>query len=319
VHINRGLVFWGVALVTAGVVALAIQSGTIAGDTARQLWRFWPVVLIIIGIAVIAARTPLALVATIAAGLVVGGLAGTLVGGWPEGVAVGCAGDVDQSVSDSGSFSGNASVELRFNCGTLNVSMGGGSEWSVEAGYAGGAQPSISSSDSSLRVTADDDGAPFNFGDRRQSWDVTLPTDGDLDLTVDANASESHLDLAGASLIGLDVDANAGDFEIGLTGASVNGMELHANAGAIKISGDDGTRLDGSVSMNAGSLELCVPLSAGIAITIADENITFSHNLDERGLTRQGDTWRTDGDTAITLDVSGNAASFNLNPEDGCS
>ena len=47
-RINRGLVFWGVALITAGAVALAIQSGVIAGESARDLWRFWPVVLIVI-------------------------------------------------------------------------------------------------------------------------------------------------------------------------------------------------------------------------------------------------------------------------------
>src|SRR5687768_8513016 len=78
VNINRGLVFWGVALITAGVVALAIQSGAIDGENARQLWRLWPVALIAIGVAVIAARTPFALAATLAAGMIVGGMAGTL-------------------------------------------------------------------------------------------------------------------------------------------------------------------------------------------------------------------------------------------------
>jgi hypothetical protein len=48
-QVNRGLVFWGVALVTAGTVALLIQSGTIADESARELWRFWPVALIVSG------------------------------------------------------------------------------------------------------------------------------------------------------------------------------------------------------------------------------------------------------------------------------
>ena len=74
-RVNRGLVFWGVALVTAGAVALAIQSNLIAGETAREAWRLWPVVLIVIGVAVISARTPFAMVATLAAGLVVENIA----------------------------------------------------------------------------------------------------------------------------------------------------------------------------------------------------------------------------------------------------
>ena len=32
-RINTGLIFWGVALITAGVVALAIQAGALADES----------------------------------------------------------------------------------------------------------------------------------------------------------------------------------------------------------------------------------------------------------------------------------------------
>ena len=71
--------------------------------------------------------------------------------------------------------------------------------------------------------------------------------------------------------------------------------------------------------MNAGSLELCAPDDAVVAITLEDTNVTFSHNLDDLGLTRRGDTWSTgEGDADIILSIDGNAASFTLNPEGGC-
>ena len=71
--------------------------------------------------------------------------------------------------------------------------------------------------------------------------------------------------------------------------------------------------------MNAGSLELCVPDDANVAITIEDENVTFSHNLDERGFRRQGDVWSVgSGDPDVRLDVGGSAASFSVNPDGGC-
>jgi hypothetical protein len=319
VRINRGLVFWGVALITAGAVALAIQSGVIAGESARDLWRFWPVVLIVIGIAVIAARTPFALVATLVAGLVVGGMAGTLITGWPGGIGIGCGGQADELVSSEGSFAGSASVDLDFNCGELAISTASGSDWSVGARYGGGNEPRISADDGSLRVSADGDG-PFGFADRRQEWNVTLPTDADLGLSVDANAASSQLDLDDATFTELGIDANAGEVRLRLPGASVEGLSIDANAGSISIDTDDATTLDGSIEMNAGSLELCVPESASVAITVEEDNITFSHNLDDSGLTRTGDTWSNGGGAAaITLTVSGNAASFTLNPEDGCS
>jgi hypothetical protein len=320
VRINRGLVFWGVALITAGAVALAIQSGVIAGESARDLWRFWPVVLIVIGIAVIAARTPFALAATLVAGLVVGGMAGTLITGWPDRIGIGCGGQADELVSSEGSFAGSASVDLDFNCGELAISTASGSDWSVGARYGGGNEPRISADDGSLRVSADGDG-PFGFADRRQEWNVTLPTDADLGLSVDANAASSQLDLDDATLTELGIDANAGEVNVRLPGASVDGLSVDANAGSISIDTDEATTLSGSIEMNAGSLELCVAESASVAITVDEDNITFSHNLDDSGLTRTGDTWSNGGGgaAAITLTVSGNAASFTLNPEDGCS
>ena len=320
-NVNRGLVFWGVALITAGVVALAVQSGVVAGESARELWRLWPVVLIVIGLSVIAARTPFALVTTLAAGLVVGGMAGTLVTGLPDGMNIGCGGEPSEGITDGGSFAGGAAtVELDFSCGDLSVVTENGPEWGVDARYAGNTAPGISSTESSLRVGTDDGGGPFGFSESRQAWDVTLPTDVDLDLTVDANAASSDLTLDDGSFSSLAIDANAGEVNLRLAGASVDEFSLDANAGSMSIEVDAETTLAGSVEMNAGSLELCIPDSVAVAITIEDDNITFSHDLDESGLERQGDTWRNgDGTAAVTLEISGNAASLSLNPEEGCS
>jgi hypothetical protein len=320
VHVNRGLVFWGVALITAGAVALALQAGWIDGSALRELWRFWPVALILIGLAIIAARTPFAMVATIVAALVLGGFAGSLFAGFPGGFNVGCGGTPDSRANDSGSFSGqSAEVSLDLNCGALRVTTASGSDWDIDANYAGDATPDISANDTSLRASAENVSI-FGFTDARQEWDVVLPTDIDLDLDVNANAAESDLALDDASFGELSVDANAGSVAIGLEGASVDEMSVEANAGSISLTADDGTTASGSVSLNAGSFDLCVPDGVDVAITISDENITFSHNLDESGLSREGDTWRGGtGDAAITLDVSGNAASFTFNPDGGCS
>lgn len=316
-HVNRGLVFWGVALITAGIVALLIQSGAIADEAARDLWRFWPVALIIVGIAIIAARTPFALVATLAAAVVVGGLAGSLVAGWPS-VGIGCGGETDRSVSQNGSFGSTGEVALEFNCGDLTVSTVRGSDWSLEARYARD-EPTIQASDGSLRVEAETDGVSFFGANSRQEWTLQLPRDSELDFGLNANAASSDLDLSGASFSRLSIDGNAGEVSLVLDGASASDFSIDANAGSVSIIGDDGTSIDGSVGMNAGSLQLCLPESVGVAITIEDANVTFSHNLDERGLTRQGDTWRSgEGTPAVTLDVEGNATSFELNPDGGC-
>lgn len=319
-RVNRGLVFWGVALVSAGLVALAIQFDVIAEESARQAWQLWPVALIVIGLAVIAGRTPFAMVASLVAGIVVGGLVGTLAAGWPDGLSIGCGGDSSERVAADGSFSGGAAeVDLEFDCGELTVAMGEGTDWNVDARYGSNAQPTIEDGPSSLRVDSDDS-SWFGFGDARQAWDVTLPSDVELALEVSANAASSGLDLAGATLSTLSIDANAGEVTLDLSGTGVEELSAQGNAGSISITVDESTSADASVQINAGSVELCVPDGAAVAITINEDNVTFSHDLDESGLNQSGNTWRTDdGDADVTFEIEGNAASLSYNPEGGCS
>jgi hypothetical protein len=315
-QVNRGLVFWGIALITAGSVALAIQVGAIEAEAAREVWQYWPVVLIVIGLAIIAARTPFALVATIVAALAVGGYAGTLVAGWSEGFTFGCSGGLDETTREAGSFGGAASVELEFNCGDLAVSTADGSDWSVEAQYASDAEPEFEIDDDSVRVRAE--GGAW-FTDARQAWDVVLPTGVDLALEVSANAATTTLDLADAVMRELRLHANAGDVLVDLTGAEAAELALDANAGSVSVIIGEGSTSSGTMSVNAGSIELCAADGVAFAITIEDPNVTFSHNLDDSGLSRTGDTWSAGGgDADVELDVNGNAGSFTLNPDGGC-
>jgi hypothetical protein len=318
-RMNRGLVFWGLALVVAGAVALLVQSGAIDGDAARGAWRFWPVALIVAGIAVIAARTPFALVATVVAAVVVGSLAGTLVAGWPEGIGLGCGGEPSEQLADGGSFAGEAAeVDLRFNCGDLDVSMVPGSDWSVDARHGSDGRPELAGGDAALRVTADD-GGPIGFTNTRQEWEVELPVEPELAVNLEANAASARLELAGGRFSALGIDANAGDFDIDLSGAAAGGFELEMNAGSVQIIADGDTELGGSVEMNAGSLDLCVTDGVAVEITLDDPNVTFSHNLDDRGFDESGDTWRLgSGTPTLRLEIDGNAASFTFNPDGGC-
>jgi hypothetical protein len=318
VHINRGLVFWGVALIAAGVVALAIQSQAIPAESARRAWRLWPLLLVVIGVAVIASRTAFGTIATALAALVAGGLAGTLVAGVPDGLSIGCGGEPAESATAEGSFATDGDVELDFDCGELHVSTQPGAGWTLIARHGEDGEPEVESGPDSLRVSAEGGGF-IGFTENRQAWDVILPTDATRSLSVNSDAASSRLDLADADLSSLAIDANAGEISLALPGAEVRGLSIDANAGSVSIDTDESTLLDGSVEMNAGSLELCAPSGAAITITVEDENVTFSHNLDERGLTQDGDTWsNADGAPDLRLSVDGNAASFTLNPEGGC-
>lgn len=274
--------------------------------------------LIVVGVAIIAARSPFGMVATLVAGLAVGGVGGALVVGAPIGF--GCAGEPDQRTTSDGSFAdGQARVEVDFSCGDLAISMQEGDAWSLDARHGSGSEPAVADEgDSSLGLVSEGDGF-LGAGDR-QEWQLALPTDVTLDLSVDANAASSTLDLAGGRFATLSVGVNAGDVTLDLSGATADELDAELNAGSMTMILDAETRGTSTLGVNAGSIALCAPDELALAITIAGDNVTFSHNLDEGSLQRSGETWRSgSGPAAVELRVEGNAASFSLNDEEACS
>ena len=145
-------------------------------------------------------------------------------------------------------------------------------------------------------------------------------------LTIDSGRIEvfghdvARDDMAVKRLINrVSVDANAGDLQLLLDDTTVDDLSIDANAGSITIDAGPGAGFDGRVELNAGSLDVCVADDQVVEITLEDDNITFSHNLDDGDQARSGDTWRRGaGEPDIALRVDGNAASFTLDPDGGC-
>lgn len=317
-RIRRGLLFWGLFLIPVGVLPLLVRAGTLDAAQVADAWRLWPLLLVALGIALILGRSRAGLVGTsiaaIALGLVVGGAfaSGT---GFISNVGD-CANPgrgADQVAEQSGTFNAPASVRFDLDCGKFDVSVVSGSDWDVRAGYRGEA-PNISGSDSSLTIES-----PKGFGLHGEDWTVRLPVDQLGDMSITSNATAGTIDLSTAELSHFSADFNAGDLRVNASQAAVAQVEVSMNAGRLRLSLGNGP-VTGSLSANAGAMELCVPPDANLRFQV-DDQITFGHNLRDRGLTRNGNTWTragTAGDATIDLSVDGNAASFTLDPEGGC-
>ncbi|HEX2141540.1 MAG TPA: DUF5668 domain-containing protein [Candidatus Limnocylindria bacterium] len=320
-NVNRGLLFWALALITAGVVALAVQQGLLDRDTVAGAWRLWPVILIAIGLSILLARTPFAVVGTLVAALVLGVVAGALVSVGP--FVGGCGGDTPtQLAEESGSFAGaTASVTLDFNCGELDVAMTEGNAWETLTGAAGDDQPRVEGSGDALTVRSPS-GEGFDFGEGRQRWEIALGSEVTYDLSINPNAGDIDLDLSGGQFSELDVNPNAGALRFDLTSTTIEDFGLNMNAGSVDITAEADSRISGSIGMNAGAVDLCVPSDVPMRFEV--EGAIFGHNLDddEHGLEQVGETFTSPGfneaDAVIDLRIEGNAASFNLNPEGGC-
>jgi hypothetical protein len=317
-RIHRGLLFWGLFLIPLGAFPLLDRANAIDLAGIGQAWRFWPLILVAVGLAILLGRSRASIVATVILALVLGSIAGVTLATGPGWIAsaVDCGAErpTDAQLDRNGTFTEPAEVNLDLRCGSVDVTTGAGSAWTVHAAYAG-ATPSVDSSSSKLEVDV-----PDNAGAQRQHWTVTAPVDLTGAIEVKANAGMARLQLDGANLARVDAEMNAGDLLIDGGAARIGRLDVQMNAGRARITLDDAVALTGQLSMNAGALELCVPAGSELRLRTNDQ-VTFVNNLGQRGLIKQGDVWRragTAGSPAIELSIEGNAASLTLDPDGGC-
>ena len=315
-RIHRGYLFWGVFFVLLGALPLAEREGWIDGQRLGDVGRLWPLIIIAIGLSIMFSHTRLSALGTVVVAVVLGLMAGGALAfgsAWVPGLGD-CAGGSDASLqrtAQSGTLSSGASVALTLSCGTLSVSTGGGSTWTLAAAHRGEA-PSIGATGSSLSVRASRDGI------QRQEWSLVLPGTelGSLDVTADA--AQSTLSLPSVTLVALHVQTNAADVLLDATAATISDLQMGVNAGRARMTLGGATT--GTIRVNAGEVRLCVPPEATLAITVHDQ-FALETNLGQGDLTQAGDTWNRSGATGapvIRLEVEGNAASFTLDPTGGC-
>src|SRR5438309_2678932 len=319
-HVNRGFLFWGLGFMTAGLVALAIQSGYLDRTVMAGAWRLWPLLLVALGVSLILSRTPFALLGTVLAAVVLGAGVGTVIAVGP-GFAADCGDSSPASLQGhSGSLGTSASLDWRLDCGTLDVGMSQASTWQASVGTTGTDAPSVDGGTDHLDIASANQRGGFFLDHDRERWVVKLPGATTYDAQIHVNASKATMDLTGAKFSALSLQPNAAEILINLDDASVEGFDLQLNAGSLSIVASAGTALSGTIQMNAGSVQLCAPSDAGLRITAS--GTAFGTNLGDTDLTRSGDTWESTGYAQsahqVTLTVHGNAASFDFNPAGGC-
>ncbi len=181
-----------------------------------------------------------------------------------------------------------------------------------------GRPPAIDESRTSLRVKTPD-GAPFDFGGS-STWNVVLPRDLSLDLSVTINGGQSRITLAGANVSSFKIDANAGSVDLDLRDvASVGDATIDVNFGSATLRLPNRS-LSASLSVNAGSAALCVPAGAGLRVKL--DSAAASNDFASHGLVETNGAWQTPGyaTSTVRLDLRAdvNAGSLALDPTRQC-
>ena len=322
-RVNTSLLGWGVFLIALGAVPLAVERGVIATDAVGGWWSLWPVLLIGGGVALVLRATPIGtlagLVLAAGAGLMLGSAVVTGFAGLPV-TACGDERDAVPFAESDGDLAEGGSIDVELNCGDLEVAVGDGAGWRLTGAAEADDAPTVEAGADAVVIRPGDERSGLGFGRARSDWRLTIPSSR-ASLIVGVNAAEARLALDGATLDRLELRGNASDVRVDVAGVeSLAELDVEVNAASLTLSLPDRS-LGGRLSANAGSVKLCVPEGAGLRIE-SDDNPTASNNFGARGLERDGDAWQTpdfgDAETKIDLEADANAASIELDPEEGC-
>lgn len=223
----------GVILVALGVVLLLNNLGVLPWGVWRTLWRFWPVILVLIGLNILwGGRSPwliLLITVVVLAGVVA--LAVRVHALSPEAAPV--------SFSQSLQGVERAEIEVEFGAGDLLVgSLPPKSAQLVE----GTARPSVEqefrvrrgTGELKLRVPGRQ---PFwRAGDQGPRLEAMLSTGVPLDLTVRAGAANVRLDLGSLKVNRLLIETGASRIAVDLPSAGSTEATVKAGAAQVNIS-----------------------------------------------------------------------------------
>ena len=325
--IHRRFLYAGLFLVAVGGVLVAANITGVNEPWLREALRLWPLVIIAIGLGIVVRRTrfslPAGVLAAVAPGLLIGG---TMVAGPRAGFECGHAEAPARTFVREGEFGGaayvsrSASVSLSAACGSTTITASGGDGWSISAGSTDGREPEVNSDQRNLEIrSVGRGGRQLLLGDRREDWDVRIPTTPLAGLSLTAIGNTMDVALPGTSIDGVVIEADLSTLRLDATGAEIDELGVEVNFGSATILLPATRQLVGNLEVNGGRLRLCQPLNT--AMTVAFGNAEMGE------VTVAGQRWTADvwsggnvlSNNQIDLTVDATFGSVEINPIGGCS
>ena len=284
---RHGIPTGAIILVIVGVVLLLQTTGVVSWD----LWRFWPVLIIAIGINIFLGRRMWWLGTLVVALLLTGAVAGSIILTTDDEPVV-------TILSESLDGLSSVDVSLTFGAGDLTVrSLRAGSPNLVEGrfetpGRATQATLTRSGDTGVLGITME--ARSWSRWFSNAYWDISLSQSPSLSIDLDGGAASMDLDLRDLLVANLDIDVGA---------ASVD-VTLPASAGEVRVGIDAG----------AASIKVIVP--EGVAAKISKDAGLSSFDIDTSRFPKSNEVYVSPGfDTAenrVTIDFNVGAASVTV-------
>lgn len=242
----------GLALAAVGVVWLLVNIGVMSPVVARDLWRFWPLLLVLWGALLLTGR------GSGAGGCLLGILVFLLFFGGIFNVYLpGTQGpDTQLQVAEftvpADSEVEDMRLELLQSAGEVTLSSHSGSDF-IQASLVGAPQPKLDSalSGNSLHVSIEDESYSWTVGNRVSRWDVQVAENISTEISLRTGAGRADLNLSQLHINRLDVKSGAGDLTVTL-GEVDSQVNVEGGAGSITFYVPDniGVRLETSGLLN---------------------------------------------------------------------
>lgn len=293
----------GIAILAIGLLLLLTNFGYVDSSAIFQLFKYWPAVLIIIGLSILFKTLPRpleTLLNSILSLAIIFGLAmftvkiiGEKQGTWtPQETQKQLAEPFNEKAKD-------AQIDISTGASTFNIA--GGSSLLVE-----GTIESIFSSPSISRKLLNSDRTDgISIKQNSQFW---LPWN---------RSSRNNWNLKINSEIQTMLNITAGASKINVNLTDTNVSQLSINAGASKMDFDLGVKspnLKTTIKAGASTINISVPKECGIS-TKLDTGMT-SNNLEKQGLIKNETVFTTtDYDkapTKIQIEIDAGASTINL-------
>ncbi len=267
---------WGIFLLFLGIIFLLQTFNVLPWGLWGTLWRFWPVIIIVIGLSILL-RGINGWLASLIIVLVLG--AGLGIAIWQYGPLT-AAGQTTSSYSQPLNTIQQARVDINFDAGSMNlVSLLPGSAdlVSAESTSSGGdgMKADFNREGSEGRLTLSTQSARRSWfpGNNWLRWEVELSPDIPLTLNVKSAASETTLRLGELEISNLRLDVSAGSAK----------TELPPPVGTVRAEFD----------VSAGNLEITIP--PGVAARIKTDISLGDVRIDQSRFPRQGDYYVSPG------------------------
>jgi hypothetical protein len=289
------------------------------------LWRYWPLILILIGLGKIwdsyywrhhqgAESSPaisgtgiawiLLLVFFVALGWHHGGWRNYNDDSWDRGWGWHSHALADESHDTQAiELQGAKIVDVDLNLPTGNLSMSGGSSRLLDADFRYDRREdkphveySVSGDHGQLHVADDDSRDHTHWGGDDSNWNLRVANGVPMSFHVEMGAGQANLRLNGVQAKDLDIHMGAGQLDLDLTGPRT-------------------TNLTGTIEGGVGQATIRLPKDVGVHV----EATGGIGSVDQQGLHKDGDAWVNDlygkTPTSIDLNVHGGIGEIRLYSE----